>query len=330
MILLDAPLVMSKLKKYSYWLMLLLLVWLGLSRLGTPFVTVLFAYFVLQKLSFLQRKWLTILIFLVLVAVVCLGLTYFIDKAIRTLPRVAEKGIPAMIHYAKANKLELPFSNWDELKVFALENIQSKVPYLSNFAKVATKHFVLLVIGIVIAVSIYVNPATDLNAKGYTIRNNLYTCFFHEVTARFRTLYHAFATVMGAQLLISSINTVLTLGFVLWAQLPYPTLIFVITFLCGLLPIVGNLISNSIIVGIAASTDQPHMALWALVFLIILHKLEYFLNSKIIGDRIKNPVWLTLIALIVGERLMGIPGMILAPVVLYYLKVEASQTEVCE
>ena len=43
-------------------------------------------------------------------------------------------------------------------------------------------------------------------------------------------------------------------------------------------------------------------AIAALVFLVLLHKLEYFLNSKIIGDRIKNPVWLTLLALIIGER----------------------------
>ncbi len=52
---------------------------------------------------------------------------------------------------------------------------------------------------------------------------------------------------------------------------------------------------------------------------------EYFLNSRIIGDRIKSPMWLTLIGLMVGEKLMGIPGMILAPVVLHYIKAEASQ-----
>src|SRR4029453_78444 len=97
-----------------------------------------------------------------------------------------------------------------------------------------------------------------------------------------------------------------------------------LTFLCGLLPIVGNLISNSIIVGIAL-TISPRVAIAALLFLVALHKLEYFLNSKIIGDRIKNPVWLTLLALIIGERFMGIPGMILAPVVLNYIKVEASK-----
>ncbi|HZI32183.1 MAG TPA: hypothetical protein VFF11_07565, partial [Candidatus Binatia bacterium] len=58
--------------------------------------------------------------------------------------------------------------------------------------------------------------------------------------------------------------------------------------------------------------------------------LEYFLNSKIIGDRIKNPMWLTLLGLVLGEKLMGVPGMILAPVVLHYFKVEASQNKVAD
>jgi len=70
------------------------------------------------------------------------------------------------------------------------------------------------------------------------------------------------------------------------------------------------------------------LAIGALVFLVLIHKLEYFLNSKIIGSRIRNPVWLTLISLIIGERLMGIPGLILAPVVLNYLRVEMLKIEV--
>ncbi len=131
---------------------------------------------------------------------------------------------------------------------------------------------------------------------------------------------------MGAQLLISGINTFLTAIFVLAVSLKYGPFVIGVTFLCGLLPIVGNLISNSVIVGIAF-TISPRIAIAALLFLVALHKLEYFLNSKIIGDRIKNPVWLTLLALIIGERFMGIPGMILAPVVLNYIKMEASQLQ---
>jgi predicted PurR-regulated permease PerM len=93
------------------------------------------------------------------------------------------------------------------------------------------------------------------------------------------------------------------------------------------LPVVGNLISNTVVVGIGF-TISPGLALGALVFLIVVHKLEYFLNSKIVGDRIRTPLWLTLLGLIIGERLMGIPGMILAPVVLNYIRLEASQLKV--
>jgi predicted PurR-regulated permease PerM len=105
--------------------------------------------------------------------------------------------------------------------------------------------------------------------------------------------------------------------------------IIVLTFLCGLLPIIGNLISNTLIVGVAF-TISPRMALIALIYLILIHKLEYFLNSKIIGDRIRNPMWLTLLGIVIGEKLMGIPGMILAPVVLHYIKVEASRNKVTD
>ena len=100
-----------------------------------------------------------------------------------------------------------------------------------------------------------------------------------------------------------------------------------ITFLCGLLPIIGNLISNTVIFAIGL-TQSLQLAVISLLYLIVLHKFEYFLNSRIIGGRIKNPMWLTLLALLVGERLAGIPGMILAPVFLNYLKLEGTQVEV--
>ena len=41
-------------------------------------------------------------------------------------------------------------------------------------------------------------------------------------------------------------------------------------------------------------------------------------------------MWLTLLGIVVGEKLMGIPGMILAPVVLHYIKVEASRNKLAE
>ena len=119
----------------------------------------------------------------------------------------------------------------------------------------------------------------------------------------------------------------MTTVFLFWNSFPYAPVLAGLTFLLGLLPIVGNLMSNSLIVSVGF-TISPRMAFIALAFLVIVHKGEYFLNSKIIGDRVKNPMWLTLLGLVIGERLMGIPGMILAPAVLHYVKVEASRNRI--
>jgi len=182
-----------------------------------------------------------------------------------------------------------------------------------------------LIIGIVVAVSLFLDARFQLEPEKQAIDDNIYASVWKEVGARFKTFYHSFDTVMGAQIVISAINTTLTSAFLLWNGFPHIPVIIVMTFLCGLLPIIGNLISNTLIVGVAF-TLSPNTALWSLVFLVVLHKLEYFLNSKVIGDRIKNPMWLTLLGLIIGETLMGSPGMILAPVVLHYIKVEASKS----
>jgi predicted PurR-regulated permease PerM len=182
-----------------------------------------------------------------------------------------------------------------------------------------------MVIGLVVAISLFSNARLDLDDHPRA-RRSFYALLCDEIQKRFRAFYLSFELVLGAQLVISCINTVLTSIFLVAVQMPNAWIFVVITFLCGFLPIIGNLISNFLIVGMAF-TVSPHLAVAAVVFLVVVHKLEYFLNSKIIGSRIKNPVWLTLLGLVVGERLMGVPGMILAPVVLHYIKVELSRIE---
>ncbi|MEO6034424.1 MAG: AI-2E family transporter, partial [Verrucomicrobiota bacterium] len=161
------------------------------------------------------------------------------------------------------------------------------------------------------------------------VKNSIYSTVVQELVIRFRNFYQSFCTVIGAQIIISIFNTAFTCIFLVWNGFPYVMVIVVLTFLCGLLPIVGNILSNTLIVGVGF-TISPRMALISLVFLVVIHKMEYFLNSKIIGDRIKNPMWLTLIGIVLGEKLMGIPGMILAPVVLHYIKLEASRNKVSD
>lgn len=320
---------MTPQKRASYILFFASLVLVGWFGLGTLLVAVLFSYFALDQLTVLKRKWLTLLAFFVIVSIICVSLSYLIDQAIKQLPQAAMSAIPSIAKFAKEKNIELPFSDWDSLRGFALDTLKDELHYIGNFTRAISKQFIFILIGIVTAVSLFLNPTTDLDRGSYRIKNNLYSTFWLEFSDRFRSFFECFKGVMKAQLVIATINTGLTAAFITAVKLPYAFVAVALTFFCGLLPIVGNLISNTIIVCIGF-TVSPQLGIGALIFLIVLHKLEYFLNSKIIGERIKNPVWLTLIALIVGERVMGITGMILAPVVLFYLKVEATKIRMPE
>lgn len=317
----------------SFFALLLVFVLVGWLHLATPLLSVLFSCFVLGKIYWalgrlkVTGKWATIAVFTVVLLCIAFGLGRFVKQAVVAWPHIAEVVVPTVIEWAKSHDIELPFTNYEDLKQMLVDTAKDQTNYLATMAKGATTQFVFLIIGVVVAVSIFLNAQMDLDRGRYALKNNLYSLICEEVMLRFSSLYQSFSTVMGAQILISTINTFFTSIFVLSVGLPYALVVIGITFLCGLLPVLGNLISNTIIVGISF-TISPKMALWALIFLVVIHKLEYFLNSKIIGDRIRNPVWLTLLGLILGEKLMGIPGMILAPVILNYLKVEASKIEV--
>jgi predicted PurR-regulated permease PerM len=309
---------------FSYGAILLLLILSGWLHLMTPLITVLFSYFVLSQLTFWRSKWIAIATFLVLVAAIFWAFVFFLKEAVVALPDIVENSIPVVVRFAEKNGIELPFTDVSSLKEVAMESVRGTLGYLGNFAKIATKEFVFLVVGVVIATGIFINPAIDPHRGDATRPADLYAFYSALIAERFRSFYQSFERVMGAQILISGINTVLTATFLFGTSMRYASILVVLTFVCGLLPVVGNLISNALIVGMAF-TKSPQMAGWALAFLVSIHKLEYFLNSKIVGSRIRHPMWLTLLALILGERLMGIPGLILAPVVLHYVKVEASR-----
>ena len=317
--------------RVSYAVLAATIILAGFLHLGAPLLVVLFSYFALRQLySLTRRKWLALALFVIAVAGIAAAGVYFTRAAILALPDVADTSIPSASAWAQKRSIELPFTDFESLRQVVVGTLGQEAQYLRNVANVAkatTTNLVFSILGIVAAVSLFLKTGLDPYRSTHRVKNNLYSISCDQVSRRFRDFYRSFATVMGAQITISLINTLLTATFLLAVHMPHAPLLIAVTFLCGLVPIVGNLVSNTIIVFVAL-TMSVKLAISALIFLVVIHKLEYFLNSKIIGDRIRNPVWLTLIALILGERLMGIPGLILAPVVLNYLRVEMLTVEV--
>ncbi len=102
-----------------------------------------------------------------------------------------------------------------------------------------------------------------------------------------------------------------------------PTLVAV-TFAAGLLPVIGNLLSNTAIVLISLSAG-PRVGLASLVYLVLIHKLEYLANARIVGKRIHAQAWEVLMSMVALEVAFGLPGLVLAPVVYAYVKGELAE-----
>jgi predicted PurR-regulated permease PerM len=133
--------------------------------------------------------------------------------------------------------------------------------------------------------------------------------------------------IVFAQVRIAGINAILT-GIYLFivlplagVHLPLTKTMVAITFFAGLLPVIGNLISNTMIVIVGLSHSLT-IAVASLAFLVVIHKLEYFLNAKIIGSRINAHAWELLIAMLIMEAIFGLPGVVAAPVFYAYIKKE--------
>ena len=149
---------------------------------------------------------------------------------------------------------------------------------------------------------------------------------------RVRALVDAFEKVVFAQLSISLLNTALTGIFLLFVLplfgvvLPLRAVLIVLTFTCGMLPVVGNLISNVVIVLISLGVS-PRAGVASLVFLLAIHKLEYFTNARIVGGRVHASAWELLCSMLLMEAIFGLGGLVAAPVLYAWIKSELKAHE---
>lgn len=132
-----------------------------------------------------------------------------------------------------------------------------------------------------------------------------------------------FAKVVGenfrAQLFISAINTILTAICLYILNINAIALLCTIVFLCGLIPVLGMIISSVPIILMAVNTGGMEHGIWAIIMIIGIHMLEtYVLNPRIVSSVMRiNPV-MTLIILYIAHSVIGMWGMLLGvPIAVY-------------
>ena len=211
----------------------------------------------------------------------------------------------------------------DELREAMSHWLREHAPEVRLVGAEAGRAFAHILVGMVIGAMVSLSEAAPAGERKPLAR---------ALIERTERLGDSFRRVVFAQVRISALNTMFTaiyLAVVLplfGVHLPLTKTLIGVTFVAGLLPVIGNLISNTVIV-IVSLAHSPYVALASLVFLIVIHKLEYFLNARIIGSQIRARAWELLLAMLAMEAAFGLPGVVAAPIYYAYLKQELADRE---
>ncbi len=205
-----------------------------------------------------------------------------------------------------------------ELKNQIMAWFQRNIALLQYTGKNVLHAFITMLIGMVLGAILSLHQVMP-KAQRPTFKD--------ELVERISTLGDAFRNIVFAQVKISVINTILSGIFlvillpIFGIHLPFAKTLVILTFVLGLLPVIGNLTSNTLVF-IAGLTLSLPVALITLGYLVIVHKFEYFLNAKIVGSKIKANSWEILIAMLVFQGAFGVAGLVAAPIYYAYLKSE--------
>jgi len=191
-----------------------------------------------------------------------------------------------------------------------VEYLQSQAHALTGFGTAGLRAGLLVYVGLVVgALMVGTAPSTQGGPLRLAVRQ------------RGADFMYAFSQIVVAQFWIAAFNAACTAAF-LWLALPlagvnmpYSATLVGLTFVAGLVPIVGNLLCNSVLT-VAGVSVSPAVGLACLLFLVFIHKFEYFINAKVVGKRTNTAAWELLTVMFIGEAVFGVAGLVAAP--LYY------------
>lgn len=249
------------------------------------------------------------------------GVVFLLKHSGQSLPALLQR-MAEIVEEARPN-LPQWLANYipedaETLRQLLVNWLREHADFLQLYGKGLGRGLVHVIMGMVIGALLSLQKATQPHER------RPLTDQFAEHGTR---LASAFQRVVFAQFWISLINTFFTwlyLDVVLrlfGVDLPLVKILVLLTFVVGLMPIIGNLVSNTAIVVVCLSQGAGIAAV-SLAYLVIIHKLEYFLNARIIGSHVNARAWELLIAMLVMQAIFGIPGLIAAPIFYAFFKDE--------
>lgn len=201
-----------------------------------------------------------------------------------------------------------------------IDFVKGNVGFIASGAGLIIKVIIGLLFGLVFHFSV-IHVASSDTVKGAVI---------NDLTYYSDKIFNSFKNIMEIQVLVSMMNTiiisVMALGVTyIWTMLdgspepkflPYWYVIIPLTAILSLIPVVGNILINLILI-MATIQISPEFVLVGLGLFLVIHKLELILVGKKMKEKVDMPFPLILISMLLGEFLFhSMSGMLLGMVII--------------
>ncbi|WP_392559910.1 AI-2E family transporter [Orbus mooreae] len=229
-----------------------------------------------------------------------------IDKVSQTLPEGIQSYLP---------------DDMDQININITAYLKEHVFYLQSMATNAFHTLIILIVGMIIGLILGFKQQNRLDSYEDVPKTALVTA----LKASLDRLVMVFQYVVISQFFIAFFNAVMTAIFlfiilpIFGIHLPFSKSLVLATFVFGLIPIVGNLIVN-VLMFFVGFTVSFYVAIIVLIYLILIHKMEYVLNAKIVGSKIEAGICELLIAMLFCETIFGVIGLVFAPIFYAFIK----------
>jgi len=134
---------------------------------------------------------------------------------------------------------------------------------------------------------------------------------YFELKNKLVRFYNIFGFMIKTQIMISAINTTITVIAITLLGFTNLFALGIMVFLLGLIPVAGAVLSTIPLVLIGFRIGGVPYIIYILVLIAVIHILEaYVLFPKISANYTKLPVFVTLLVLLVSEHLLGPWGLL--------------------
>ena len=162
----------------------------------------------------------------------------------------------------------------------------------------------------------------DLSAFGRALEKSSISGIYSQIVHFVSSFVSTFAQVMKVQVLIATINCIVSVIFLKFMGFSSIIGLGVMIFLLGLIPVAGVIVSLIPLSIIAYNLGGIPKVLGIWVMIAVIHALEsYVLNPKLMSNRTHLPVCIVFMILIIGEHYLGVWGLLIGvPLFIFFLE----------